>query len=438
MKKITLLLIISMALSVCFVFAAPQPTLLINGKVLQSDVPPEIVGDRIMLPARAFFEYFGAKVDWIAASNEVKITASKVIVLKIDSSTVYVNGSAVSIDTPPYIKNGRTMLPARFISETLGCTVTWDQARRTAIIATPLAQNAIQKIAYQFSTNQVVASITLLAPLTSKSEYTLQGPDRYVLDLSGVSCDSSSQEAIASLYVTRLRIGPHTDYTRLVFDLSCGMNVKTTLSKDKKTIYVTFLTPSSTNQVVVIDPGHGGSDPGALAEGIDGKVFNEKDINLAVALELERRLSSAGIRVIMTRKTDLYVTLEERSAIANRQGAALFVSVHSNSIENADTNGTLVLYSPRKDEQLSTGRFSSGTLADNILPYLTTALGTTDKGARDGSEMFVIRNTSMPAVIVELAYMSNAQDRAKLLAASTPANAAGAICSGILDTLQTK
>jgi N-acetylmuramoyl-L-alanine amidase len=77
---------------------------------------------------------------------------------------------------------------------------------------------------------------------------------------------------------------------------------------------------------IVIDPGHGGHDPGAL-----GKRVTEAELVLDVALRLEKLLHKAGIDVVMTRRTDVFIPLEERTAIANREGADLFLSIHANA-----------------------------------------------------------------------------------------------------------
>ena len=85
----------------------------------------------------------------------------------------------------------------------------------------------------------------------------------------------------------------------------------------------------------MIDPGHGGHDPGAQARGL-----NESDLTLDVALRLEKLfLEEAGIEVVLTRRTDDYIPLEERTAIANREGADLFLSIHVNTSRTTSASG---------------------------------------------------------------------------------------------------
>ena len=83
---------------------------------------------------------------------------------------------------------------------------------------------------------------------------------------------------------------------------------------------------------IVIDPGHGGHDPGTIAKGL-----TEAELTLDVALRLEKLLQKElGVEVVLTRRTDVYIPLEERTAIANRQNADLFLSIHANSSRNGD------------------------------------------------------------------------------------------------------
>jgi N-acetylmuramoyl-L-alanine amidase len=98
---------------------------------------------------------------------------------------------------------------------------------------------------------------------------------------------------------------------------------------------------------VVVDPGHGGSDPGAMGPG----GLREKDVTLAVALELERRLVARGFRVVMTRRGDASVSLEERTALAEGVGGDVFVSIHVNAAPRSQANGIETYYLDRTHER---------------------------------------------------------------------------------------
>ena len=94
-----------------------------------------------------------------------------------------------------------------------------------------------------------------------------------------------------------------------------------------------------TNKIIIVDPGHGGSDPGAVAGNI-----KEKDLNLQVAKILTDMLKEAGANVYMTRKDDRYVGLYTRAAIANNLNADLFISIHHNASSNSAAKGVMTLF----------------------------------------------------------------------------------------------
>lgn len=109
----------------------------INGSPLQMDVPPTIVDGRTLLPLRAIFEALGAQVQWNAADQTITATKGNItIVLTIGSTTAMKNGSTVILDVPPLIIDDRTLVPARFVSEAMGAQVNWDAANQTVDITT--------------------------------------------------------------------------------------------------------------------------------------------------------------------------------------------------------------------------------------------------------------------------------------------------------------
>lgn len=99
-----------------------------KGRVLKFDTPPVIKHNRTLIPVRALTEGFGAEVHWDPETKEVKITSGdKVMVMKLDSRTVLVNDEEIEIDVEPEVISNRTLVPLRFIAETLGLKVEWDQ-----------------------------------------------------------------------------------------------------------------------------------------------------------------------------------------------------------------------------------------------------------------------------------------------------------------------
>jgi N-acetylmuramoyl-L-alanine amidase len=183
------------------------------------------------------------------------------------------------------------------------------------------------------------------------------------------------------------------------------------LDIDKKLPPVNFtFAPGLANKVIVIDPGHGGSDPGAI--GLSG--LQEKTANLAVAMQTKALLQKAGAKVFMTRETDIDVygpdasdveELKSRTTIANNRKADVFISIHSNSSVNREVSGTSTYYYQKTAYD--------AMLAQAIQQSLLQASGLVDRRV-NSANFYVIKRTMMPAALIELAFVSNKNDE-KLL-----------------------
>lgn len=151
------------------------------------------------------------------------------------------------------------------------------------------------------------------------------------------------------------------------------------------------------NKVVVLDAGHGGKDAGTLS----GQVY-EKDITISVVKKMEKLLSEQGIEVLLTREDDSFLELEERVQIANEAQASLFMSIHCNYYEeDASVCGLECYY--HKDSR--TGKeFAEGIIAD--LEKVEEIIVRSAKA----EDFYVLRHTDMPAVLVELGFLSNKKE----------------------------
>ncbi len=161
-------------------------------------------------------------------------------------------------------------------------------------------------------------------------------------------------------------------------------------------------------KVIVVDPGHGGSDAGAIGP---NNVL-EKNVTLAIARDLRQLLSDGGATVIMTRTSDNDVTdeatldideLQARVDIANQANADLFISIHTDSFDKHET-GTTTYFCPG----------SSGDLARLVQDSMVSQLNLYDRGAQP-NDFYVLKNTNMPAILTEAAFISNPKEE-KLLA----------------------
>ena len=214
---------------------------------------------------------------------------------------------------------------------------------------------------------------------------------------------------------------------------------------------------------VIIDAGHGGKDPGAIGRRLHVK---EKDLTLSIAKKLKSILEDNGIRVIMTRSSDEFVSLPERARIANSSGADLFVSVHINAsqsrsmsgfecyylseatndnaraleaFENATLKtdeGTVVEHSGNLDKtlwdmKLTENRRESAGLAQDICNAVDNSLVTRNRGVKT-ARFYVIKFTRIPSVLVEIGYLSNKFEELKLKDDSYADRMADVIAKGIL------
>ena len=165
-------------------------------------------------------------------------------------------------------------------------------------------------------------------------------------------------------------------------------------------------------KVVVIDAGHGGTDPGAVS----GSRI-EKTLNLNIALKTETELKNRGYLVKMVRASDKTISLKDRANFANNLNADLFISIHQNSFTNSTANGTEVYYTTSKPDsgfpsQSSNKLSKSKEIAKITCDNIVSAIGTYNRGIKDGN-LTVLRNTKMPSILIECGFITNDSDALK-------------------------
>ena len=175
--------------------------------------------------------------------------------------------------------------------------------------------------------------------------------------------------------------------------------------------------------LVVLDAGHGGVDPGKV--GIDGQL--EKEINLEVVNKLAEELRDAGAAVLLTREDDTKVGLEDRAEYANENNAEFFVSIHCNFCEeDAGVKGLECYYRDGSSE--------GEALAERIIQAVESEEQISCRGTRIG-DFRVLNKTKMPAVLVEIGYLSNQSECRKLTEESYQKQLAKKLAEGILSTV---
>lgn len=191
---------------------------------------------------------------------------------------------------------------------------------------------------------------------------------------------------------------------------------------------ITILKPALNNEkLVVIDAGHGGYEPGAIYGNL-----KEKDLNLDIALRLNSLLKKKKVKTYMIREHDSYVGLYERAYIANKLNASLFLSIHNNAMGDKGYDGTMTLYYPSRSN--NTG-FSGKTFAQIIQDKLLIRLKTTNRSIRERPNLVVLKATTMPAALAEVAFMTNSNDRNNLQKSYFRQRAAQSLCDAIIKSL---
>lgn len=189
-------------------------------------------------------------------------------------------------------------------------------------------------------------------------------------------------------------------------------------------LYLRFMNPRDLyDKIVVIDAGHGGTEPGKPA----GDIL-EKDINLDILLKLKKLLNKTGIKVYYTRTEDTNPSFYQRVNLANAVKANMFISIHNNANESY-LRGTQVMWNEKKGcEGLGTYKLSEILLEETV-----ASLGSKDQGLIDGSEAaYIIRNAEVPASLVEVGFMTNDVELENLLTDQYQQKAAQGIYNGIM------
>ncbi|WP_019640075.1 N-acetylmuramoyl-L-alanine amidase family protein [Paenibacillus fonticola] len=479
MKKIGFLMFLFV-----FIFAFPATgqaagggtSIYLNGEALKlpSNGQVQNVKGNVMIPIRVVMEELGFDVDWEKRTRTVTIKQSDTTIkLIVNQTSATVNGKKATLSIAPMLKQDTTLVPLRFVSEQMGLTVGWDNATKTVYLITPNngngngngasagpgnadsgsgvtqpvpAPGANPDLAsvkgISFDANRLIIAVD---KNVTANAFLLSDPDRIVIDLPESKFDESfgNNQMLDAYFngfmdindypdVTKVRYSQYSDSPatiRVVIDLQQAKNYSLINSNDGFIIVdlnVDQTIPPRGNgkPLVVIDAGHGGTDPGAIS--VTKK--REKDFNLAVAKKVENLLKKENeIDYVLTRSTDVFVTLQDRAKLANEMKADLFVSLHANSSTSSAASGVETYYT-RKD---------SLPFAQVMHKHLVQSSGLPDRKVRTQS-LHVTRETTMPAVLLEFGYLSNKKDEALLYTEKFQNGVAQGVVSGIKEYLGLK
>ena len=266
------------------------------------------------------------------------------------------------------------------------------------------------------------------------STFRLSNPERYVIDFANCPEIVNAQlpDVQDSEFIRSIRVGQPDDptKTRLVIDLinepvaikeqvqreANLLTIRLSRSVDVADKAATQLSVPS-GMSIVLDAGHGGSDPGAQRGDVQ-----EKEITLGIIEKLRRKLEAKGFHIALTRSDDTFVSLEDRVRITNNLQPTLFLSVHINAMESAnDIHGIETYY--QTDQ--------SRALADAIHENLVTKLDAPDRAVRK-ARFYVINHTPVPAVLAEVGFISNHDERDKLISSDYQNKVANALEQGVM------
>ena len=193
------------------------------------------------------------------------------------------------------------------------------------------------------------------------------------------------------------------------------------------------LHPMHLTPVIIIDAGHGGNDFGTYS--VATPKYKEKLLNLTTASMLREYLKKMGYKTLMTRFDDRFISLDERAEFANKNKATLFVSVHYNSAPNKEAEGIEVFY--YRSDKDKTRSADSKLLAQAVNKHIITHAESKSRGVKHGN-LAVIRETNMPAILVEGGFLTNATELDKIKETSYQKRIAWGIAQGIHEYLAKK
>ena len=418
-------------------------------------------------------------------------------VAEIDGKEVQILDNVTPKLIAKWGESAKTMVPVRFVSDSVGLKVDFDGIAGKIDVSEPAPktdttdskQNKITGITAKEADSVTEVTVTASGSILKISEPGVTAGGVLFVDVDNMGYTTKNKKEVNLGAVMTVRLGLHDNSTRIAIDTKDMKKYKVTLSgknivfritqdegaeveapqednkgdkKDENEEKQNLPKPSELSEgkiYVVLDAGHGGMDPGAIGnlmtdEELDayheallstepvletmeagtGEKWYEKTIALAVTKKVQEKLEKAGISVLMTRSGDTYPTLDERAEKANKRGAAMFLSIHLNStvMEVTAANGMEIYYSEKNngDEYGVTSK----QMASTILKKAAKSADALSRGVKSGN-LLVTRKSVMPANLIEIGFINNPDELAKLITDEYQDKIATGIAEGILEVL---
>ncbi len=471
-------------------------------------------GGKLYLDAKRVGSLYGGQVYWYPVSGRVQLSLrGRSLQLVAGSAKAMSGESELKMADPMIVRVSRAFIPVSFLSGAefaawSGHQTRYDERTKTLVVEKSGTIGAPRAFSYKGRTRVAVelapgASFRSAARGLGSAELVFdggvaEGDDKADLDDGVIAAYSLKQEArLVRLSVRfaengqRWRAVELSDPRRAAIDVYApGVALpaadepvvkkeepkpapvaaapapapeQAPVPEAKKAPVKAAAPAAKKRRLIVIDPGHGGKDPGATG----GRGTREKDVNLAAGLELARVLRERGdFDVILTREDDVFIPLSERSEIANSKDADLFVSLHCNAASNKRESGFEVYSVSEKAsdpaaEALAASENASLELEgknpqDETAKMILLAMTKTEminesaafaaltektigkradvsgRGAKQAG-FYVLRGTHAPAILVEMAFVSHAKDEAKLASRRFRRTMAEGVAAGIAD-----
>lgn len=405
-----------------------------DGVTLNLNAAPKQTGGTVLVPIRFVSEQFGLSVGWDNREKTVYLSANP----------ISMPSAAPASQAPqPSASQAASATPSPSATPSTSATPA-SSSSQASPTPTPSAgipgTAAVQVKGAAFEANQLMIAVSgSVQPAVTS----LDNPNRIVVELpsSMIAPDLGGGLASGILNTTGYPLISGISYstapgnpTTVRFEISTTERLAYQLSVDAGTGLITVSLGTGTSggstgngrPVVVLDAGHGGTQPGATSAA--GR--KEKDFNLVVIQKVGALLQNDGrVDVVYTRTQDVTLSLEGRVSIAEAAGADVFVSVHANAMPTSAKNWTQV-----NGSETYYSRSESLPLARVMHKHLVAGTGLKDNGIRAKS-LHVTRETSMPAVLLEAGYLTNVSEAAKLYSTDFQDSLAREIAAGILEYL---
>ena len=433
------------------------------------------VNDRQMVALGDLASVFGLSVQEDSLADGLTVAyRDQVVVLTATQNLASVGGRIVTLPSPPVSTSSGWYVPIEFLDRVLGLVINTSIERRQQSGLVIVGDLRVPTVDVEYTVGN--GRVQIIFEVTPPAPYTIEEDQQHLLvKFDADALDLSLPETGSDSLVTSIQRGTEPSWltinlgseyasfqsalrnrvtgtsTLLVSVLSEGVTNEITAastpsrpSVNETTPPLTELTAPAVVRTIVLDPGHGGDDHGAV--GPSGVL--EKQVTLQVAERLQRAIESRlGLRVVMTRNDDRMVRLDERAAIANNNKADLFISLHANAAPTALPAGAGVSYLGL-DDASGTSRESSDNRSVSVLggglrnieavswemaqishidqsamfaaivdAQLRTVVDVRPSGSQ-AAPFRVLIGANMPAVLVELGFLSNPNEEQKLTSAS--------------------